>query len=88
METIIQLSVFLGALWIIFAYKEKIRKWLLGDLELRTLRTYLIVLIKNTPDNIETILITYDDYKKLWGNGYVDLMYQKRKEKYLDNGKN
>ncbi|MDR3169835.1 MAG: hypothetical protein LBU27_09165 [Candidatus Peribacteria bacterium] len=64
-EMIIQISVFLGALVAIYGFKEKIKKWLLSDLELKTLRTYLIVLIKLTPMNKETILLTYDEYKRL-----------------------
>jgi hypothetical protein len=82
-ETIIEISVFIWALATLYGYKEKIKKRLLWDLELKHLKTYLIVLIKLTPENKETILITYDEYKRAGGNGYIDLMFNEWKTKYL-----
>jgi hypothetical protein len=35
--------------------------------------------------NKETILLTYDEYKRLGWNGYVDFMFKEWKEQYLDS---
>lgn len=50
------------------------------DAQLRLLRLEILNLINNNPKNLDTILETFDEYKALGGNHYIDAIISKWKK--------
>lgn len=55
------------------------------DIQLRLLRLEILNLLHNDPKNLDTILETFDEYKELGGNHYIDAVIAKwKKEQGID----
>ena len=55
------------------------------DIQLRLLRLEILNLLHNDPTNLDTILETFDEYKELGGNHYIDAIIAKwKKEQGID----
>lgn len=55
------------------------------DIQMRLLRLEILNLLHNDPTNLDTILETFDEYKELGGNHYIDAIIAKwKKEQGID----
>jgi c-di-AMP phosphodiesterase-like protein len=52
---------------------------------IKYIKLLLIILMDTKPHLTVEIFTLYDEYKALWGNGYIENEFNKRKQKYYDN---
>ena len=49
------------------------------SIRIESKRSLIVTMINNDPTNIQAIMDLYDEYKAMWGNGYIRTIYEKRK---------
>ena len=86
MQQILVLIGFLTALasllGVIAKYKNKIKWFFIGELELRLMRLELQQLIEHHPSEKTAIMTLFTEYKDKGGNCYLDAVYDKWKCEY------
>jgi hypothetical protein len=54
------------------------------DVATEVLRGNILNLIHHDPHNKQAILLNYEEYKRKWGNSYIDYVYYEWKKDFLD----
>jgi hypothetical protein len=100
-QFILSFAGIISALGVILAFWAKIKKRLFKEiyeqneeikeetkiLQIEIKRQVILELIHHDPTNTQSIMWNYDEYKKMWGNSYIDHIYYLRKLEYLDKEK-
>ena len=64
--------------------KERIKKWLIGDINASVLRLELLFLIQHEPENVTKIMRLYDKYEETGHNTYIHAVFKQWEKKYFD----
>lgn len=84
-ELLFQGAALITAGGVVFAFKDKIKVYLTGDIRLGVKRLELLNMMQHRPDQVNTIMNLYDEYSQLNGNSYIQSEYSQWCKKHIKN---